>query len=194
MVVPPRSSHSPGIVIVRHDVVVVRELFVADCAFSALFNNVAVLEQGPTARRVAGAWIGSVLDSDSSEIRLAAVPACTGVELGFGFVPDPLRDFEVDFLAASLADLAAASICSFALFRVEDNPKWVSTNSTNCLGSCSSSSFAVPVTVNGVVRAVSSFCWLDFQGFGMTLTQTSSSLTRDKVRINTRCDNNGINS
>jgi hypothetical protein len=89
----------------------------------------------PLLAGLAVAWIGSVLDSDSSEIRLAAVSACTGVELGFGFVPDPLRDFEVDFLAASLAALAAASICSFALFRVEGSPKWVSTNSVSCFGS-----------------------------------------------------------
>ena len=36
----------------------------------------------------------------------------------------PLWDFDfVDFLAASFAALAAASICSFALFKVEDSPR-----------------------------------------------------------------------
>jgi hypothetical protein len=56
---------------------------------------------------VAVAWVGSALDCESSALLL-----------------DPLWDFEiVDFLAASLAALAAASICSFALFKVEDSPR-----------------------------------------------------------------------
>jgi hypothetical protein len=47
---------------------------------------------------------------------------CTFAVLGVEFLLD--RDFElVGFLAASPAPLAAASICSFALFKVENNPK-----------------------------------------------------------------------
>jgi hypothetical protein len=42
MVVSPRSSHSFGISMVRHDVVVVRELFMADCAFPVLLHNLQV--------------------------------------------------------------------------------------------------------------------------------------------------------
>jgi hypothetical protein len=39
MVVSPSSSHSFGIPVVWNDVVVVRELFVANCAYSLLFAN-----------------------------------------------------------------------------------------------------------------------------------------------------------
>lgn len=49
---------------------------------------------------------------------------CTCAGLGAALLLDPSWDFEfVDFLAASLAALAAASICSFALLKVEDSPK-----------------------------------------------------------------------
>jgi hypothetical protein len=39
MVVSPRSSHSFRILVVRHDVVVIGELFVADCAYSVLLGG-----------------------------------------------------------------------------------------------------------------------------------------------------------
>lgn len=39
MVISPRSSHPFGIFVVWHDVVVVRELTMADCAYSVLFRN-----------------------------------------------------------------------------------------------------------------------------------------------------------
>ena len=39
MIVSPRSSHSFGILVVWHNVVVVRELMVADCADSVLFGD-----------------------------------------------------------------------------------------------------------------------------------------------------------
>jgi len=39
MVISPRPSHSFGIFVVWHNVGVVRELFVADCAYSVLFGD-----------------------------------------------------------------------------------------------------------------------------------------------------------
>jgi hypothetical protein len=42
VVIPPRSSHPFGIPMIWHDVVVVGELFVADRAFSVLFDNLAI--------------------------------------------------------------------------------------------------------------------------------------------------------
>src|ERR1035438_3384656 len=58
---------------------------------------------------------------ESSDFSLVSAPACARAEPGLALLPDPLWDFEfVDFLAASLAALAAASICSFALLKVED--------------------------------------------------------------------------
>lgn len=42
MVVSPRSSHSFRILVVRHDVVVIREVFVADGADPALLDNLSV--------------------------------------------------------------------------------------------------------------------------------------------------------
>ncbi len=42
MVVSPCSSHPFWIDVVWHNVVVIRELFVADCAFPILLGNVAI--------------------------------------------------------------------------------------------------------------------------------------------------------
>jgi hypothetical protein len=42
MIVSPRASHALGFLVVRHDVVVVRELFVADCTFPVLLDNLPV--------------------------------------------------------------------------------------------------------------------------------------------------------
>ena len=42
MVVSPRSSHSFRIFVVRDDVVVIREVFVADGAYPALLDNLSV--------------------------------------------------------------------------------------------------------------------------------------------------------
>jgi hypothetical protein len=42
MVVPPGPSHSFRIPVVRHDIVVIRELFVTDSAFPVLFDDLAV--------------------------------------------------------------------------------------------------------------------------------------------------------
>jgi len=39
MVISPCSSHSFGILVVWHDIAVVRELFEADCTYSALFGD-----------------------------------------------------------------------------------------------------------------------------------------------------------
>jgi hypothetical protein len=44
MVVPPRSSHALWILMVGNDIVVVRELFVADCTFPVLFDDLPVQE------------------------------------------------------------------------------------------------------------------------------------------------------
>ena len=46
MIVSPRSSHSLGILVVRHDIAVVRELLVADGTRSHLLDNLAI-EQFP---------------------------------------------------------------------------------------------------------------------------------------------------
>lgn len=50
MVISPRSSHSSGISVVRNDVVVIRELLVADGAYSSLLPDLAV-QQLPHLRR-----------------------------------------------------------------------------------------------------------------------------------------------
>jgi len=42
MVVPPRASHSFRIPVVGDDIVVIREVFVADGAYPALLPNLAV--------------------------------------------------------------------------------------------------------------------------------------------------------
>jgi len=42
VIIPPRSSHPFGIPVVWCDVVVIRELFVADGAFPVLLDNLAV--------------------------------------------------------------------------------------------------------------------------------------------------------
>jgi hypothetical protein len=49
MVISPGSSHASGVDVVRHDVVVVGELHIAECAFPALFDNLEV-EQPPHLR------------------------------------------------------------------------------------------------------------------------------------------------
>jgi hypothetical protein len=46
MVVAPGSSHASWVDVVRNDVVVVSELHIAECAFPALFDNLAI-EQPP---------------------------------------------------------------------------------------------------------------------------------------------------
>lgn len=64
------------------------------------------------------------LDCESSELSFAPSSVGTCAGLGVALLLDPLWDFEfVGFLAPSLAALAAASICSFALFKVEDSPR-----------------------------------------------------------------------
>jgi len=42
MIVPPGSSHSFGILVIRNDVIVVGELIVADRAYSGLLPHLAV--------------------------------------------------------------------------------------------------------------------------------------------------------
>ena len=42
MVIPPRPAHSFRILMVRDDIVVVREVFVADGAYPALLDNLSV--------------------------------------------------------------------------------------------------------------------------------------------------------
>jgi hypothetical protein len=42
MVVSPRSSHTFRILVVRDDVVVIREVFVADGAYATLLDNLSV--------------------------------------------------------------------------------------------------------------------------------------------------------
>jgi hypothetical protein len=49
MVVSPGSSHPSWVDVVRHDVVVVGELYMAECALPVLFDNLAV-EQPPHLR------------------------------------------------------------------------------------------------------------------------------------------------
>ena len=119
--------------------------------FGSMSNSVSVLATGPPSlMSTVDPCVDAGIDCESSELSLALSAVCTA--LAVAFLLDPPWDFElVDFLAASLAALAAASICCFALFKVEDSPRWASTNSTSCPGRCSSSSLGVPVTLNGVV-------------------------------------------
>jgi hypothetical protein len=42
MVIPPRSSHSFRVLVVRYHIVVIREVFVADGAYPALLENLSV--------------------------------------------------------------------------------------------------------------------------------------------------------
>ncbi len=42
MVISPRSAHSFRVFVVRDDVVVIRKVFVADGAYSALLDNLSV--------------------------------------------------------------------------------------------------------------------------------------------------------
>ncbi len=44
MIISPSSSHSFGIFVVWHDVVIVRELYVADRTYPALFDDLPVQE------------------------------------------------------------------------------------------------------------------------------------------------------
>ena len=44
VVVSPRPSHTLGILVVWHNVAVVRKLFVADCTFPILLDNLSVQE------------------------------------------------------------------------------------------------------------------------------------------------------
>src|ERR1700692_207873 len=88
-------------------------------------NRLPVLASAPT-DAIAGADTStdSGQERESSDFALVSAPACARAEPGLALLPDPLWDFEfVDFLAASLAALAALSICSFALFKVEDSPR-----------------------------------------------------------------------
>jgi len=50
MIISPRSTHSFGILVVRDDICVVCELFVADGAFPVLRDNFSI-EQFPHFRR-----------------------------------------------------------------------------------------------------------------------------------------------
>ena len=68
--------------------------------------------------------VGAGLDCESSELSFVLASVCSCAGLGAALLLEPLWDFEfVDLLAASLAALAAASICCFALFKVEDSPR-----------------------------------------------------------------------
>ena len=42
VIVSPSPSHALGILVVRYNIVVIRELFVADCAFPILLDNLPV--------------------------------------------------------------------------------------------------------------------------------------------------------
>src|SRR5712691_11896581 len=42
MVVPPRPSHSFRVPVVRHDIAVIREFLMANCAYPVLLNNFAI--------------------------------------------------------------------------------------------------------------------------------------------------------
>jgi hypothetical protein len=88
-------------------------------------NRLPVLASALT-KAIAGADTSpdSGQDCESSDFSLVSAPACALAEPGLALLPDPLWDFEfVDLLAASLAALAAASICSFALLKVEDSSR-----------------------------------------------------------------------
>ena len=93
--------------------------------FDSRSNRLPVLALGPPPPAPAlVAWVSSGLDCESSELIFVLPSVCTCAGLGVALRLDPLCDFEfVGFLAASLAALAAASICSFALFKVEDSPR-----------------------------------------------------------------------
>jgi len=70
MIVSPSSSHPFLIPVVWHDVVVVRELYVADCTYPVLLNNLPVQEfphfsggpEFPISSRVM--WIFNALHSE----------------------------------------------------------------------------------------------------------------------------------
>ena len=62
MVVPPRPSHSFRVPVVRHDIVVIRELLVADGAFPVLFDNLPV-QQFPAFLPVTG--VRGILSDDA---------------------------------------------------------------------------------------------------------------------------------
>jgi hypothetical protein len=51
MVIPPRSPHSFWVLVVRNDVVVIREVFVADGAYPALLDNLSVQKLPHLGRR-----------------------------------------------------------------------------------------------------------------------------------------------
>src|SRR5712691_11658833 len=88
-------------------------------------NRLPILASGPTDRTAGiGSSTGLGHDCESSDLSLVSAPACTRVEAGLALLLDPEWDFVLaDFLAASLAALPAASICSFALLKLEDSPR-----------------------------------------------------------------------
>lgn len=51
VIIPPRSAHSFRILVVRNDVVVVRELFVTDCAYPSLLSDLTVQQLPHLGRR-----------------------------------------------------------------------------------------------------------------------------------------------
>jgi hypothetical protein len=71
MIVSPCSSHSFGILVVRHNVAVICELFVADCAYPVLLDNLPLQKfphfgggpEFPVSSRVM--WIFDALHSKS---------------------------------------------------------------------------------------------------------------------------------
>jgi hypothetical protein len=79
MVVSPRSSHPFGISVVWHDVVIVGELFVADCAYSFLLGDCPLQKFAHF-----GWWIGVLIspsdDGDLQSSELHAEPAWVSEE------------------------------------------------------------------------------------------------------------------
>src|SRR5580704_3759836 len=80
--------------------------------FGSRSNRLPVLAPRPSPSAVR--WRGSGLDCDPSWVSSVPASVCTCAGFGGASLLDPLWDF----LAASLAALAATSICSFALFKV----------------------------------------------------------------------------
>jgi len=91
--------------------------------YGSMPNRLPVLaRRPPLSASTVVSCVGARLDCESFELSFVMHSVRTFAVLGVEFLLD--CDFElVGFLAASLPALAAASICSFALFKVEDSAK-----------------------------------------------------------------------
>jgi len=83
MIISPRPSHSFGILVVWHDVVVIRKLFVTDGTFLVLLDNFPVQElphfcwrpEFPIPPRVM--WVFNALDPEAQNAHLSDLLSAT---------------------------------------------------------------------------------------------------------------------